>query len=66
MSIRQSREHNVSIKGPDGLIIEVELEIKYHHIAILPYIGIKRKKYPALYFTIIYAIEKDNLQGREI
>ncbi len=36
--------HSVAIKGADGKMIEVELEIKYHNIKILPPVGIKRKK----------------------
>jgi hypothetical protein len=51
--------HNVAIKGADGNMIEVELEIKYHNIKILPPVGIKRKKYPALMLTVIHAIKRN-------
>ena len=46
--------HSVTIKDTNGKMIEVELEIKYHNIKILPPVGIKRKKYPALMLTVIY------------
>ena len=57
--------HNIAIKGTDGNMIEVELEIKYHNIKILPPIGAKCKKYPALMLTIIHAIEKEIPRDRE-
>ena len=57
--------HNIAIKGPDGSMIEVALEIRYQHITILPPVGIKQKKYPALLLTIIHAIEKETSTSRE-
>ncbi len=57
--------HSVAIKGTDGKMIEVELEIKYHSIKILPPVGIKRKKYSALTLTVIHAIEKETPADRE-
>lgn len=57
--------HSIAIKGTDGNMIEVELEIKYHNIKILPPVGVKRKKYPALMLTVIHAIEKEIPTDRE-
>ena len=57
--------HHIAIKGADGNMIEVELEIKYHRIKILPPVGVKRKKYPALMLTVIHAIEKETPIDRE-
>lgn len=57
--------HNITIKDTNGKMIEVELEIKYHNIKILPPVGIKRKKYPALMLTVIHAIEKEIPTDRE-
>ncbi len=60
-----SGHHTIAIKGPDGNMIEVELEIKHHNIKILPPVGIKRKKYPSLMLTVIHAIEKEIPKDRE-
>jgi len=57
--------HSVAIKDANGNMMEVELEIKYHNIKILPPVGIKRKKYPALMLTVIHAIEKEIPTDRE-
>jgi len=57
--------HNIAIKGADGNMIEVALEIKHQKIKILPPVGVKRKKYSALMLTVIYAIEKEIPTDRE-
>ncbi len=57
--------HNIAIKSSDGSMIEVALEIRYQNIKILPPVGIKQKKYPALLLTIIHAIEKETPTSRE-
>src|SRR5690606_20442239 len=57
--------HTLAIKGQSGNMVEVELEIKYQNIKLLPPIGIKRKQYPPLFLTIIYAIEPGDPEDRD-
>lgn len=56
--------HKIEIQDADGNKIEIELEIRYQLINVLPPIG-KQKKYPGLRLTIIHAEEKDTPLNRE-
>jgi hypothetical protein len=57
--------HKITIKNTDGNLIEVDLEIKYAKITVLPPVGPKRKKYEALSLTVIHAVEKEIPASRE-
>ncbi|MFA6303226.1 MAG: IS4 family transposase [Legionella sp.] len=56
--------HKIEIQDGEGNKTEVELEIRYQCIKILPPIG-KQKKYPALVLTIIHAEEKETPTNRD-
>ncbi len=49
--------HRLLLQSKDGRTCEVELEIKYRHMWVLPPIG-KEKKYSDLPLTVIHAIER--------
>jgi hypothetical protein len=57
--------HKITIKNTDGNLIEIDLEIKYAKITVLPPVGPKRKKYEALSLTVIHAVEKEIPASRE-
>lgn len=56
--------HKIEVQDADGNKIEVELEIRYQLINVLPPIG-KQKKYPGLALTIIHAEEKETPINRD-
>lgn len=56
--------HKIEIQDADGNKNQVELEIKYRLINVLPPIG-KQKKYPGLKLTIIHAEEKGTPTNRD-
>ena len=56
--------HQFEIQDADGNTTEIELEIRYQCIKVLPPIG-KQKKYPSLTLTIIHAEEKETPTNRD-
>lgn len=62
--IEPKRLHKIERQDADGNKIEVELEIKYQLINVLPPIG-KQKKHPGLRLTIIHVEEKDTPLNRD-
>lgn len=65
MSIIEPKgSHNIEMQDADGNKIEVELEIRYQLINVLPPIG-KQKKYPGLRLTIIHAEETNAPLNRD-
>lgn len=56
--------HTIELQDADGNKAEVELEIRYQLINVLPPIG-KQKKYPGLTLTIIHAEEKETPINRD-
>jgi hypothetical protein len=56
--------HFLKVKNKKGEEIEVELELKYHRINVLPPIG-KKRKYPRLWLTVIHAREPIEPKDRE-
>lgn len=56
--------HLLKVTNKKGEEIEVELEIRYHRIKVLPPIG-KKKKYPELWLTVMHANESTKPEDRE-
>lgn len=56
--------HKLKVRNKKGEESEVELEIKYHRIKVLPPIG-KKKQYPEVWSTIIHAKEQQKPEDRE-
>jgi hypothetical protein len=56
--------HRIKVQDKKGNVSEVELEIKYRRIHVLPPIG-KQKQYPDLWLTVIHAEEKTRPKNRE-
>jgi Transposase DNA-binding len=56
--------HTIEVQDTDGNKIEVELEIRYQLINVMPPIG-KQKRYPGLTLTIIHAEEKETPANRD-
>jgi Transposase DNA-binding len=62
--VRVKGLHRVQTTDQRGNVTEAVLEIKYHHLTVLPPIG-KQKRYPALNLTVIHAQEKTEPIGRK-
>jgi hypothetical protein len=56
--------HRVEVLDAKGKLTTVELEIKYHRLAVCPPIG-KENRYRNLTLTVIHAKERGAPQGRE-
>lgn len=56
--------HRVKVRDSKGNVSEAMLEIKYRRIKVLPPIG-KRKRYPELQLTVVYATERNKPKNRE-
>jgi hypothetical protein len=52
--VRVKGLHRVQTTDQRGNVTEAVLEIKYHHLMVLPPIG-KQNRYPALNLTVIHA-----------
>jgi hypothetical protein len=63
--IKVKGSHTISIPDANSKMVEIELEMKYTKITILPPAGPKRKKYSPLALTVIYAVEKEIPDNRE-
>jgi hypothetical protein len=56
--------HRIEVRDRKGIASEATLAIKYRSIQVLPPIG-KKKQYPELTLTVIYAQEQGAPKGRE-
>ena len=56
--------HLIQARNKMGEPYEAELEIKFEQLQVLPPLG-KRKDYPELTLTVIYAMERGTPRGRE-
>jgi len=56
--------HRLLLQSKDGDTCEVELEIKYRHLWVLPPIG-KERNYPDLPLTVIHAVERGAPKDRK-
>ena len=56
--------HRIEVRDNKGNVSEAVLEIRYRRIRVLPPEG-KRKRYPDLQLTAIYAIERNKPKNRE-
>ncbi len=56
--------HRIQVQDKKGNLSEATLEIRYRRIHVLPPIG-KKKHYPDLWLTVIYAEERGKPKNRE-
>lgn len=63
-SVKLQGLHAIEVQDINGNKTEVKLEVMYQQINVLPPIG-KKKKYPGLTLTVIYAQEKEEPINRE-
>ena len=56
--------HRIEFRDKQGNLSQAVLEIRYCRMVVLPPIG-KRKNYPELILTVIYAQERGQPQGRD-
>ena len=56
--------HRVELRGAEGEVICVVLEIRARRVHLLPPIG-KQNRYPALDLTVLHATERNPPRGRE-
>jgi hypothetical protein len=56
--------HEVEVRDAKGKVSQATVKVKHHRLRVHPPIG-KRKKYPPLMLTVIYAQETSTPQGRE-
>lgn len=61
---RAKAVHTVQLTDEQGVTSQVELEIRYCRITILPPIG-KQNRYPALTLTVLYAEERNPPADRD-
>jgi hypothetical protein len=62
--VKVKGQHRVEVRDKKGNLSKAVLEIKYRRIKVLPPIG-KHKKYPALYLTVIHAVERGKPKNRD-
>ena len=63
-SVKIKGTHCIEVTNKKGVKSTVILDVKYKEIKVLPPIG-KRKKYPELMLTVIYATEPDTPKDRD-
>jgi hypothetical protein len=56
--------HRVELRGPEGELIRVVLEIRARRVHVLPPIG-KQRRYPALDLTVLHVTERNPPRGRK-
>lgn len=56
--------HRVELRGAEGEVIHVVLEIRARRVHVLPPIG-KQRRYPALDLTVLHVTERNPPRGRE-
>jgi hypothetical protein len=57
-------QHRLKVKNNRGELVEAVLDLRYRRLRILPPKG-KRKRYPELTLTVLYAQERDQPPDRE-
>lgn len=62
--VRLKGLHRVEVRDKQGHVSEATLEIRYQRLRILPPLS-KKKEYPELTLTVIYAEERDAPKGRQ-
>jgi hypothetical protein len=63
-SIKVKAVHPVEVRDAKGTVSEATVRVKYHRLQVQPPIG-KRKQYPPLMLTVIYAQEASAPRDRE-
>lgn len=56
--------HQVEVRDAKGTVSQATVKVKYHRLRVYPPIG-KRKQYPPLMLTVIYAQESATPRNRE-
>lgn len=62
--VRVKGVHRITVRDAKGKMSQAVLELRYHRIKVLPPLG-KQRRYPALHWTVIHAIERGVPAGRE-